>query len=80
MLEKEFLPHVSTEANNEIKKAFFVGYMTHRLINAHLGRALQDDRDHYGKKRMDMAGSLLGQLFRHLFRKVTMEAKKELEK
>jgi DNA-directed RNA polymerase II subunit RPB2 len=42
--------------------------MVQRLLNAHLGKAEQDDRDHYGKKRLDMAGALLAQLFRERFR------------
>lgn len=38
--------------------------MVHRLIKATVGRATEDDRDYYGKKRLDMAGSLLSGLFR----------------
>jgi len=29
-----------------------------------LGRRAEDDRDHYGNKRLDLAGPLLGGLFR----------------
>jgi DNA-directed RNA polymerase II subunit RPB2 len=50
------------EGNN--LKACFVGYMVNRLIQGSLGRTSEDDRDYYGKKRMDMAGALLSQLFR----------------
>lgn len=42
--------------------------MVNRLIQASLGRSPEDDRDYYGKKRLDMAGSLLSGLFRQLFR------------
>ena len=38
--------------------------MVARLCNAALGRMGEDDRDHYGKKRLDMVGMLLGDLFR----------------
>jgi DNA-directed RNA polymerase II subunit RPB2 len=38
--------------------------MANRLMKAHLGRSVEDDRDYYGKKRLDMAGSLLGTHFR----------------
>ena len=79
-LEKDMLPHVATAPNNEQKKAFFIGYMVHRLCNAALGRVGEDDRDHYGKKRLDMAGSLLGSLFRQLFRKFIDEAQKSLKR
>ena len=67
------LPHVSTQPGNEGKKAFFIGYMVDRLLEAALGRQNEDDRDHYGKKRMDMAGALFAGLFRHLFRKFAKE-------
>lgn len=79
ILKRHFLPHISTEDYCEAQKAYFVGYMVHRLINAHLGRATEDDRDHYGKKRLDMAGSLLGMLFRNLFRRYVKEAGRYLK-
>lgn len=45
--------------------------MANKLIKASLGRISEDDRDYYGKKRLDMAGSLLGTHFRQLFRQFT---------
>ena len=38
--------------------------MVHRLLMASLGRRELDDRDHYGNKRLDLAGPLLAFLFR----------------
>lgn len=43
---------------------FFCRYMVHRLLLAALGRRELDDRDHYGNKRLDLAGPLLAFLFR----------------
>lgn len=80
LLQKEMLPHVSVSAEYETKKAFFVGYMVHRLCNAALGRVREDDRDHYGKKRLDLAGSLLANLFRQLFRRFTKTAQEVMKK
>ncbi|KAH9944247.1 DNA-dependent RNA polymerase II second largest subunit [Epithele typhae] len=45
ILQKEMLPHVSMAEGSESKKAYFFGYMIHHL----------DDRDHFGKKRLDLA-------------------------
>ncbi|KAJ1551175.1 DNA-dependent RNA polymerase II, partial [Nowakowskiella sp. JEL0078] len=70
ILDKEFLPHIATEAHRESEKAYFFGYMIHRLCLAALERRETDDRDHFGKKRLDMAGSLMGNLFRMLFIKL----------
>jgi DNA-directed RNA polymerase II subunit RPB2 len=71
VLQKELLPHVGIGDYCETKKAYFFGYIIHRLLVCALGRRKQDDRDHYGNKRLDLAGPLLGGLFRMLFRKVT---------
>ena len=80
ILQREMLPHVSTLSGNEGKKAFFIGYMVYRLAIAALGRTTEDDRDHYGKKRLDMAGSLFAGLFRQLFRKFAKNTQLELIK
>lgn len=64
LLETEFLPHVSTKANGPLQKSFFLGYMANKLIKASIGVIGEDDRDYYGKKRLDMAGLLLSSHFR----------------
>lgn len=63
-MKNDLLPHIGIKSGDEFKKAFFVGYMTNRLISAALGRTTEDDRDYYGKKRLDMAGALLAMIFR----------------
>jgi DNA-directed RNA polymerase II subunit RPB2 len=45
-----------------------------------LGRRPVDDRDHFGNKRLDLAGPLLGGLFRQLFKKLTKDVKVYLQK
>ena len=52
----------------------------HKLLMCKLGRAEEDDRDHFGKKRLDLAGPLLGGLFRVLFRKLTKDVRRHLQK
>ncbi|KAF8516141.1 DNA-dependent RNA polymerase II second largest subunit [Hysterangium stoloniferum] len=80
ILQKEMLPHISMKEGNESKKAFFFGYMVHRLLLAALERRELDDRDHFGKKRLDLAGPLLASLFRMLFRKLTKDVYRYLQK
>ncbi len=80
LLQKEFLPHISQEEGQETKKAFFLGYMIHRLLQCALGRRNEDDRDHFGKKRLDLAGPLLANLFRMLWLKLTRDTSKYLQK
>lgn len=73
ILQKELLPHISMEANCEERKAYFLGYMVHRLLLVAAGKREEDDRDHYANKRLDLGGPLLAGLFRSLFRKVRVD-------
>lgn len=80
ILQKELLPHITQEEGFETRKAFFFGYMVHRLLLVALGRRDQDDRDHFGKKRLDLAGPLLANLFRMLFKKLTRDIFRYMQK
>ncbi|KAL9066889.1 MAG: hypothetical protein Q9157_006992 [Trypethelium eluteriae] len=80
ILQKEFLPHISQQEGSETRKAFFLGYMIHRLLQCALGRREEDDRDHFGKKRLDLAGPLLASLFRTLFQRLTKDVYQHLQK
>lgn len=42
--------------------------MVNKLLYAYLGKTDEDDRDHYGKKRLDLTGSLLITLFKEHFK------------
>lgn len=74
------MPHVSTLPDGMYKKSFFLGYMANKLIKASLGKIQEDDRDYYGKKRLDMSGSLLASYFRQIFRNFTDVMSKILKK
>ncbi|KAI9806392.1 MAG: DNA-dependent RNA polymerase II [Piccolia ochrophora] len=80
IMQKELLPHISQSEGSETRKAFFLGYMVHRMLQCALGRRDVDDRDHFGKKRLDLAGPLLANLFRTLFAKLTKDLFKYLQK
>jgi len=73
LLQKEMLPHISQTEGCETRKAFFLGYMVHKLLQCVLGRRDVDDRDHFGKKRLDLAGPLLAKLFRNIVRRLTQD-------
>lgn len=80
ILQKEMLPHVGVGEYCETKKAYYFGYIIHRLLLCAIGRRPEDDRDHYGNKRLDLAGPLLGGLFRMLFRKLTRDVRAYVQK
>ncbi|KAI4312159.1 hypothetical protein MLD38_037002 [Melastoma candidum] len=78
ILQKEMLPHVGVEKYCQTKKAYHFGYIIHRLLLCALGRRAEDDRDHYGNKRLDLAGPLLSALFR--IAKLTRDVRANLQK
>ena len=80
ILQKELLPHISMTEGFATPKSYFFGYMVHRLCLAALERRELDDRDHFGKKRLDLAGPLLATLFRMLFKKLTKDVYKYMQK
>nr|POE66239.1 dna-directed rna polymerase ii subunit rpb2 [Quercus suber] len=80
IMQKEFLPHISQEEGSETRKAFFLGYMTNRLLQVALGRAEEDDRDHFGKKRLDLAGPLMAQVFRLKFQQLVKDVRGYLKR
>lgn len=54
--------------------------MVHRLLLGCLGRIQEDDRDHFGKKRMDLSGALIGASFSQLFRNQMKNFRKTLQR
>uniref|UniRef100_A0A914M5F4 DNA-directed RNA polymerase subunit beta n=1 Tax=Meloidogyne incognita TaxID=6306 RepID=A0A914M5F4_MELIC len=53
-------------------KAIYIGLMIRRLIQAEKGICDADDRDFYGNKRIELAGSLLALLFEDLFKRLIL--------
>jgi DNA-directed RNA polymerase II subunit RPB2 len=80
ILTKEFLPHIGQDPSATARKAFFLGYMVNRLLKCALGRSEPDDRDHLGKKRLDLAGPLMSNLFRMQFQKVVKDFSRYMTK
>lgn len=77
LLENNFLPHVE---GGLLYKAYYIGYMIHRLLKCYLGRILPDDRDSYINKRVDMIGNLLEELISQHYRKMLNECNKYFKK
>ena len=77
-LREKLLPHIGTDNSSLRRKAFFIGYMVNKLLYAYLGKTEEDDRDHYGKKRLDMTGTLMISLFKDQFKNTYVENGKKL--
>jgi len=73
------LPHIGD--NNFINKAFFLGYMVKELLQVYKNDKLPTDRDSFKFKRVELAGTLIYDLFKeyyslqqkHIFQKIDKE-------
>ena len=79
VLQKEFLSHIGIDEFCETRKAFFLGYMVHRLSLTILNRRPIDDRDNFGNKRLDIAGPLMAYMFRILWHRQIQFCKRKLQ-
>lgn len=74
---KELFPHVG---ESPIKKAYYLGYMTNKMLKCHLGIIDYDDRDSMLNKRIETSGDLMAQLFRSYFGKFVKDMKLACDK
>lgn len=80
VLDKYLLPHIGSKLTDRIAKAYYLGRMAEQVIELGLGRREVDDKDHYGNKRLKLAGDLLENVFRLAFLNLTRDIKYQLER
>ncbi len=66
VVNKYFFPHFGQDNKNRRDKARYFAKALQKLILLALGKIPEDDLDHYGNKRLRMAGDLLELLFRSI--------------
>ncbi|KAJ1930397.1 DNA-directed RNA polymerase III complex subunit Rpc2 [Tieghemiomyces parasiticus] len=80
ILANVVLVHIPVEHLNFRPKCIFITMMVRRVLMATLNRALLDDRDFLGNKRLELAGQLLSLLFEDLFKKWCSDLKLGIDK
>jgi DNA-directed RNA polymerase subunit B len=80
VLDRYLLPHVGTEEDSRLQKAFYLGQMVERLLELVLSKRSADDKDHYANKRLKLSGDLLMSLFRVALYSLTRDIKYQLER
>jgi len=65
ILADYFLPHIGEV--NHIQKAYYLGYITFRLLSVYTGVEPPTDRDNFKYKRIELVGSLTNELFREYY-------------
>lgn len=66
ILADYFLPHIGEV--NYIQKAYYLGYITFRLLSVYTGLEPPTDRDNFKYKRIELVGVLMNELFREYYK------------
>ena len=80
ILDRSLLPHLGDTREDRIKKAVFLGRVARSVLELHLGKRREDDKDHYANKRLKLAGDLMEDLFRVAFANLVKDLKYQLER
>ncbi|MHA1952409.1 MAG: DNA-directed RNA polymerase subunit B [Candidatus Heimdallarchaeaceae archaeon] len=80
VLDKYLLPHLGSDEESRLKKAFFLARMAQRLLELEADIRNEDDKDHYANKRLKLAGDLLLMLYRVAFHALCRDIKYQLER
>ena len=67
ILNTELFPHVGLDASFYYAKACYLAHMTRKVLWVASNRIINDDRDGYPNKRVDLPGFLMANLFRTYF-------------
>ncbi|XP_060516602.1 DNA-directed RNA polymerase III subunit RPC2 [Cylas formicarius] len=80
LLATTILAHVPVDEFNFRLKAIYLGLMVKRVIQGQTDKKFLDDRDYYGNKRMELAGSLISLMFEDVFKRFNFDLKAIAEK
>mmetsp|Transcript_25502 Transcript_25502/g.70429 ORF Transcript_25502/g.70429 Transcript_25502/m.70429 type:complete len:1320 (-) Transcript_25502:937-4896(-) len=79
ILANVVLNHVPVENFDFRAKAIYVGHIVRRVLLVHLGKMPLDDKDYYGNKRLELAGSMISLLFEDLFKIFNRDLKRQAD-
>jgi len=79
IVETELFPHLGITGTIK-EQALFLANIIRKLLQTKLGLRYGDGRDNYANKRVDIAGALIYDIFRNLFKKYLNSIKAILQK
>ena len=79
VLSNVVLNHVPVENYCFRKKVIYICHIIRRVLRTVKDNSLLDDKDYYGNKRLELAGSLLSLLFEDLFKRFNSDLKRQAD-
>ena len=79
ILMNEVFPHLGI-SSHEDHKMLFLGHMCAKTMLTLTGHRAMDDRDHLSNKRIEVSGTLVGDLFRTLWKRFTRTIEPQLSR
>jgi DNA-directed RNA polymerase III subunit RPC2 len=80
ILAHNVLNHVPVNEDYEFRpKIIYVTHIVRRVLLTVLDPKLLDDKDYYGNKRLELAGSLISLLFEDLFKRMNSDLKRQID-
>lgn len=80
LLDKYLLPHIGIEQSGRLAKAYYLCKMAEKAMDVAYRRRPADDKDHYGNKRIKLAGNLMEELFRYAFQFLAKDIAYQIER
>jgi DNA-directed RNA polymerase III subunit RPC2 len=79
VLANVVLNHVPVENFCFRLKVIYMTHIARRVLKTVIDRTLLDDKDYYGNKRLELAGSLISLLFEDLFKRFNSDLKRQAD-
>lgn len=74
------LPHIGQNKADRLAKAFYLGMMASKAIESAYNLRVEDDKDHYANKRLELSGKLMEHLFRYAFKYFVKDLKFQIDR
>ena len=79
-VDNYLLPHIGEAPEDRLEKGKYLIQMARKATIIGNRQAKEDDKDHYGNKRVKYSGELMEELFAYAFRFFTKEVKYQIER
>ncbi|MHB1829984.1 MAG: DNA-directed RNA polymerase subunit B'' [Candidatus Micrarchaeaceae archaeon] len=79
-VDNYLLPHIGESPEDRLEKGKYLIQMARKATIIGNKQAKEDDKDHYGNKRVKYSGELMEELFAYAFRFFTKEVKYQIER